>query len=62
MLSGRVTFSDDLEEILRWATLIGARYMGEDRAAEFGRRNAVSGERLVRLRVERSVAQKDLSN
>ena len=28
---------------------IGARYMGEDRAEEFGRRNAVEGELLVRL-------------
>ena len=28
---------------------IGARYMGADRAEEFGRRNAVAGELLVRL-------------
>jgi hypothetical protein len=41
----------------RWATLIGRRYMGEDRAEEFGRRNAVAGELLVRLTPERVIAQ-----
>ena len=34
---------------LRWATAIGGRYMGADRAEEFGRRNAVASELLVRV-------------
>lgn len=46
---GDVTLSDDLDEVLRIATAAGGRYMGEDRAEEFGRRNAVPGELLVRL-------------
>ena len=41
-----------------WATKIGARYMGEDRAEEFGRRNAVAGELLVRLTPDRVVADR----
>jgi hypothetical protein len=45
-----VEISTDLDELLRVATLIGARYMGEDRAEEFGRRNGVPGELLVRLK------------
>ena len=32
------------------ATRIGGRYMGEDRAEEFGRRNGVPGELVVRIR------------
>ncbi len=48
-VSGPVTISTDLEQLLPWATRIGARYMGEARAEEFGRRNTVEGELLVRL-------------
>ena len=55
-IRGRVTLSEDLEELLRFATAIGCRYMGVDRAGEFGRRNAVPGELLVRLRPERVIA------
>jgi len=42
---GRVTVHKDLDELLRFATAIGARYMGENRGEEFGRRNAVPGGR-----------------
>jgi PPOX class probable F420-dependent enzyme len=60
-IRGRVSLSEDLEELLRFATAIGARYMGADRAEEFGRRNAVPGELLVRLRPERMIAEADVS-
>lgn len=45
-VDGIVTISDDLDEMLSWSTAIAARYMGAERAEEFGRRNAVAGERL----------------
>jgi PPOX class probable F420-dependent enzyme len=35
-------------DLLYWATRIGGRYMGADRADEYGRRNAVEGKLLVR--------------
>ncbi len=54
---GRAEIIDDLEESLRVATLIGRRYMGAERAEEFGRRNAVPGELLVRFRPERVFGQ-----
>ena len=60
-IRGRVTLSEDLEELLRFATAIGGRYMGADRAEEFGRRNAVPGELLVRLRPERVIAQAEVA-
>jgi hypothetical protein len=47
--------------LLRFATAIGGRYMGADRAGEFGRRNAVPGELLVRLRPERVIAATDVA-
>lgn len=56
MLEGTVELSSDPEELLRWATRIGGRYMGADRAEEFGRRNAVEGELLVRVRPANVVA------
>jgi PPOX class probable F420-dependent enzyme len=58
---GQVTLSEDLDEMLRFATAIGGRYMGADRAWEFGRRNAVPGELLVRLRPDRVIATADLA-
>src|SRR5689334_13354132 len=39
---------DDPEALLYWATRIGERYMGAERAEEYGRRNGVPGELLVR--------------
>jgi len=44
---GTVELHDDHGELLRWATVIGGRYMGDDRAEEYGRRNGVAGELLV---------------
>jgi PPOX class probable F420-dependent enzyme len=55
-IRGRVTLGEDLEELLRFATAIAGRYVGADRAEEFGRRNAVPGELLVRFRPERVIA------
>ncbi|MFF2555632.1 PPOX class F420-dependent oxidoreductase [Nocardia sp. NPDC058058] len=48
-VQGKAEVSEDLGELVRTATLIGARYMGADRAEEFGKRNGVAGELVVRL-------------
>jgi PPOX class probable F420-dependent enzyme len=61
MVEGEVTFSEDLDEMLPVATAIGARYMSAGRAEEFGRRNAVPGELLVRLRPTRVVGVADVT-
>ena len=42
-----------------WATRIAVRYMGADRGAEFGARNAVEDEMLVRLTPSHVLAQAD---
>jgi len=61
VIEGEATLSDDLAELGRWAAVIGGRYMGADRAAEFGARNGVSGELLVRIRPTHVVAQRDIA-
>lgn len=48
-VDGAITFEDDLEQVKAAATKIGGRYMGPDRAEEFGVRNGTPGELLVRL-------------
>ncbi|MHA6803070.1 PPOX class F420-dependent oxidoreductase [Salinifilum ghardaiensis] len=48
-VQGRVRTSEDPAELLRTATEIARRYVGDERAEEFGRRNGVPGELVVRL-------------
>ncbi|MEU8873202.1 PPOX class F420-dependent oxidoreductase [Streptomyces javensis] len=55
-LRGRAELSDDLGQVRDWATRIAARYMGEDRAEEYGARNGVPGELLVRVRIDKVLA------
>jgi PPOX class probable F420-dependent enzyme len=54
-IQGEATVNDDLEAVKVWAARIGGRYMGSDRAAEYGRKNGVPGELLVRVRVVKAV-------
>jgi PPOX class probable F420-dependent enzyme len=56
VLRGRVEISEDPGLLLTWATAIAARYMGEDRAAEFGKRNSIPGMLLARMRIEHVTA------
>jgi len=60
-IRGRAALSEDPGELLRYATEIGGRYMGAGRAGEFGRRNAVPGELLVRITPERVISKTDLA-
>lgn len=54
-------FVADAGLLKTWATRIAARYVGEDRAEEFGTRNAVPDEYLVRGRIDRVTAQAAIS-
>jgi PPOX class probable F420-dependent enzyme len=60
-VEGIASFSDDLDEMLHWATRIGGRYMGADQAEAFGKRNAVPGELLVRVTPTKIIAWKDVA-
>jgi PPOX class probable F420-dependent enzyme len=62
MFEAAAELSEDLDEMLHWAVRIAGRYMGESLAEQFGRRNAVPGELLVRGRITKVVAQADLAD
>ena len=62
IVTGIATASVDPDEMLLWATRIGGRYMGTDRADEYGRRNAVAPEMVVRVRPTRVVAEANVAD
>jgi PPOX class probable F420-dependent enzyme len=47
----------DYDEMLDWATRLGGRYMGAARAEEYGKRNAVPEESLVRAKITKVIAR-----
>ncbi|MFB7270826.1 PPOX class F420-dependent oxidoreductase [Streptomyces sp. NPDC056244] len=53
VIQGRAEIDEDPGQLRAWATRIAARYMGEERAEEYGERNGVPGELLVRLRPDK---------
>ena len=55
-VQGEAELSADPAELLRTATAIAARYMGAERAAQFGQRNSGPGELVVRLRPAKVLA------
>ena len=61
IVEGTAELSSDLDEVRAAATRIGGRYMGADRAQEYGERNGVPGEYLVRVVPARVVSQRDLA-
>jgi PPOX class probable F420-dependent enzyme len=61
IVEGAITLSEDLDELVSWATMIGGRYMGHDRAEEFGKRNGVPGELLVRVTPSKILARADIA-
>ena len=62
MVEGTASVSTDPGDLLRWATRLGGRYMGADRADEYGRRNGVPGELLVRITPTRVVAEDHIAD
>jgi PPOX class probable F420-dependent enzyme len=58
-VQGVAELSEDPAELLRTATAIAARYVGPERAEEFGRRNGVPGSFVVRLRPTKVLAVLD---
>lgn len=61
MIEGTAELSEDPAELRHWATVLGGRYMGAGRAEEYGRRNGVPGELLVRLHIGKVIAERDIA-
>jgi len=59
---GMAETSGEPEALWHWAAQIGGRYMGEDRADEYGDRNGVPGELLVRVTLNRVTGALDVAD
>lgn len=60
-VQGNAELSEDLGELVRTATAIAARYMGPERAEDYGKRNGVPGELVVVLRPTKVIAAFNLT-
>ena len=60
-IEGQAEISTDQADLKYWATRIAGRYMGEDQAEAYGRRNSVEGELLVRVKPTKIIGQKDVA-
>lgn len=61
-VEGTVEIVEDLDQVRHWAGVIAGRYMGADRAEEYGARNGVPGELLCLLHPTRFAGAKDVAN
>ncbi len=55
-VQGTAELIDDAAEARRISTIVGARYMGAERADEFGARNGVPGEFTVRVKATKIIS------
>ena len=53
--------SEKQTDLLKWTTEIARRYMGDNLALDYGKRNAVNGELLVRIIPDKIIAQKEIA-
>lgn len=60
-VQGEADLSEEPADLLRTATIIGEHYMGAERAEEFGRRNGVPGELVVRVTPTKIIAGFEMS-
>jgi PPOX class probable F420-dependent enzyme len=60
-IEGTVSISRDLNEMMPLSIAIARRYMGDELAELYGRRNAVDGELLLRLRRDRVTAEAEIA-
>lgn len=61
IVEGTAHIHNEAENLRYWATRIAGRYMGEEKAEEYGERNGVPGEYLVRIHPDKWIAKKNIS-
>jgi PPOX class probable F420-dependent enzyme len=47
-------------ELFKWATKIASRYMGKENAEAYGKRNSTEGEVLVRVKLTKPLAERNI--
>jgi len=53
--------SSERSEVYKWAKIIAARYMGNDKSEVYGRRNSAEGELLIKIKPVRVIGQKNIA-
>ena len=53
--------SNEPGEVYKWAKIIAARYMGNDKSEVYGRRNSAEGELLIKIKPVRVIGQKNIA-
>ena len=61
LLMGIADIISDKPTEIKWARIIAARYMGNDKAEEYGKRNSSEGELLSKIKPTKVIGQKDLA-
>ena len=62
IIEGMADLTAEDPDLLHWATRIGGRYMGPERAEEYGQRNAVPSELLIRITPQKILAHKNIAD
>jgi PPOX class probable F420-dependent enzyme len=62
IIEGTASITDNREELRYWATRIAGRYMGEELAEAYGKRNSVEGELLVKVTPSKIIAWKKIAD
>jgi PPOX class probable F420-dependent enzyme len=62
IVNGSAKVFSQPEDLLRWTTKISERYMGKELSLEYGKRNAIEGELLVKVIPTKINGQKNISN
>jgi PPOX class probable F420-dependent enzyme len=62
LVNGSAKVFSQPEDLLRWTTKIAERYMGKELSVEYGKRNAIEGELLVKVIPTKINGQKNISN
>ncbi len=62
MIEGTATLSDAPDALLYWATRLGGRYMGENLAEAYGKRNGVPGELLARVTPTKVIFEENIAS
>jgi PPOX class probable F420-dependent enzyme len=53
--------SDEPTKLFKWAKIIAGRYMGKDKAEEYGKRNSSEGELLIKIKPTEVIGQKNIA-
>ena len=61
LVEGTASTTENPEEVLRWSTRNAARYVGEQKADEYGRLNAGDGMMLVRVTPAKTVTENNVT-